>query len=85
VAALIAALAGLAVGVDARPDPRYLGQTLAAGGATIIGASALAVIVAGLVLGRGQGWQRGATRLAGSWITARAIHYSAWHFTSAPA
>lgn len=82
-AALIAALAGLAVGIDARPDPGALRPTLAAA-ATLLGAAAVAVIAAALVLGREHGWQRIALRVAASWITACAILYFAWLATSAP-
>lgn len=82
-AALIAALAGLAVGIDAQPDPETLRPTLAAA-ATILGATAIAVIVAALVLEREHGWQRIAMRVAASWITASAILYFAWLATSAP-
>ncbi|HRO10263.1 hypothetical protein [Amaricoccus sp.] len=83
-AALIAALAGLAVGIDAQPDPGTLRQTLTAAAATLFGATAIAVIVAALVLGREQSWQRIAVRVAASWITASAILYFAWLATSAP-
>lgn len=83
-AALVAALAGIAVGIDAQPDPGALRQTITAGAATLLGASALAVVVAGLVLDRPRGWQHVAVRVAGSWITACAILYFAWLATSAP-
>lgn len=84
IAAPIAALAGIAVGIDAQPDPAAFRQAIVAGAATIIGASALAVVVAGMVLDRPRGWRHVALRVAGSWITACAILYFAWLATSAP-
>ena len=83
-AAAIAALAGIAVGIDAQPDPGTLHQAITTGAVTVIGASALVVVVAGLVMGREHGWQRIAMRVAASWITACAILYFAWLATSAP-
>jgi hypothetical protein len=50
----------------------------------LLGANALATIVAGAVLGREHGWQRVAVRVTASWITACAILYFAWLATSAP-
>lgn len=81
-AALIAVLAGLAVGIDAQPEGGQLPQVLAASAATLLGATALALVVAGLALGREQGWPRIAVRVAGSWITACAILSFAWLATS---
>lgn len=83
-AAAIAAFAGIVVGIDAQADPGALHQVISAGAATVIGASALAVVVAGLVLGRERGWHRVAVRVSASWITACAILYFAWFATSAP-
>jgi hypothetical protein len=81
-AAGIAALAGAAVGIDARPDPAIL-RPLVAGAAAVLGATALATVAAGLVLGRERLWQRVAVRVAGSWISASAILYFAWLATGA--
>ncbi|HET9068330.1 MAG TPA: hypothetical protein VFN28_06770 [Amaricoccus sp.] len=83
-AALLAAAAGAAVGIDAQPDPGTLRQAATAGIATIIGACALAAVVAALVLGRERGWQRVAARVGASWITACAILYFAWLAAPAP-
>ena len=83
-AAAIAALAGIAVGIDARPDAGTLHQAITTGAATVIGASALAVVVAALAVGRERGWQHIAIRVSASWITACAILYFAWLATSAP-
>lgn len=83
-AAAIAALAGIAVGIDAQPDPGGLRPAISAGAAAIIGASALAVVVAALALGRESGWKHVAVRVSASWITACAILYFAWLATSAP-
>jgi hypothetical protein len=59
-------------------------QAFAAGVATLTGATALATVVAGLILEREQGWLRVAVRIAASWITACAILYFAWLASSAP-
>jgi hypothetical protein len=83
-AAAMAALAGVAVGIDARPDPDTL-RPLVAGAASVLGATALATFVAALVLERERHWQRVAVRVAGSWIGASAILYFAWLATAAPA
>lgn len=83
-AAAIAAIAGIAVGIDARADPGALHQIMTIGAATVIGASALAVVVAGLALGRERGWPRVAVRVSASWITACTILYFAWLATSTP-
>lgn len=82
-AAAIAALVGSAVGIDAQPDPGDLRQMIVAGAATIIGASALSIVVAALALRRTRGWQHVAIRASASWITACAILYFAWLATSA--
>lgn len=78
VVTLIATLAGLAVGFDARPEGDPLPQLIAAGAATLLGATAVALVVAGLALRRDHGWPHIAVRVAGSWITACAILYFAW-------
>lgn len=83
-AAGVAALAGTAVGVDAQPDQGVMLQALAAGAATLTGATALAAVVAGLILDRDHGWPHVAVRIAASWITACAILYFAWLATSPP-
>jgi urease accessory protein len=82
-AAAVAALAGIAVGIDARPDAGALHQAITTGAATVVGASALVVVVAALAL-REPGWQSVAVRVSASWITASAILYFAWLATSAP-
>lgn len=77
-AAAVAALAGAAIGVDARPEAEALPSILVASGASVIGGTALTTLVVAAVLGRVQYWQRIAVRTAGSWITASAILYLAW-------
>lgn len=81
-AAGLALLGGVAVGVDAAPEPAALPARLIASGATILGAAAAVTLVVGLVLGRERHWQRVAVRVAGSWIAASAILYFAWFFTA---
>jgi urease accessory protein len=77
-AVAIAALAGAAVGMDARSEAEALPAILIASGASVIGGTALATLVAAAVLGRVHHWQRIAVRTAGSWITASAMLYFAW-------
>lgn len=74
----LAAVAGLAVGIDAAPEADALRPVLIASIATLIGGSALAAMVIALVLGRKLHWQRVAVRTAGSWITACSILYVTW-------
>jgi hypothetical protein len=81
-AALVAALAGAAVGVDAQPETVSFRQAVVSGTASILGATTAALIVAGFLLGREHGWQGIAQRVAGSWITASAILYFAWLVSS---
>jgi hypothetical protein len=83
-ASLIAALTGLAVGIDAQPEGGELRQFLTASAEVLLGATALALILAGLVIDRQRGWPRIVARVVGSWITACAILYFAWAATSAP-
>lgn len=77
-AVTIAALSGVAVGVDAQPDADTGWQVIVAGSASVAGAAALTAVVAGLVLDRKRHWQRVAVRVAGSWITATVTLYLAW-------
>lgn len=74
----LAAVAGLAVGIDAAPEAGALRPILVASVATVLGGSALATTVIALVLGREVHWQRVAARTAGSWIAACSILYFTW-------
>lgn len=78
-ATTVAAVAGLAVGIDAAPEAEAVFKTLLSGAATVLGGAVLITIVAALVLGAEQHWHRIAARVAGSWITASAILYLTWH------
>lgn len=74
----LAILAGLAVGVDAAPETNVPVTALLNGTATLLGSTALVTIIAALGLRADKHWQRIATQVAGSWVTASSILYLAY-------
>lgn len=83
-ASMFATLAGAAVGIDAQPEAAVLSSRLVAGAATLLGGTALALVVVGLVLDRVHPWQRIAGRVVASWVVACAILYFAWLLVPTP-
>ena len=82
--ASLAAGGGLALGFDAVPDAPSIRAILTASAGTVLGLTVIATLVAALVLGREQQWQRIGVRIAGSWIAAIAILTFAWQLTQTP-
>ncbi|MBX3582859.1 MAG: HupE/UreJ family protein [Rhizobiaceae bacterium] len=78
----LAAVAGVAVGIDASPAVPSFGTAILTGAATLMGGSLVVMMVIGLTLDRDKSWQRIAVRVAGSWIVAIAVLYLAWTFKS---
>lgn len=78
VAAGLAAVAGTALGIDAAPEAKPQVAAFTSGVATLVGSTALVTIVAALALRMEKHWQRIATQVAGSWITAWAMLYFAY-------
>ncbi|WP_085028709.1 HupE/UreJ family protein [Ensifer aridi] len=77
-AASVAVIGGVAIGLDARPDPQSFPAALVAGIATVVSGTVVALVVAALVLSRQKFWQDVAVRVAGSWITASGVLYFTW-------
>jgi hypothetical protein len=75
---LVAAAAGLAIGIDAAPEESTFPTLLLASIATVLGSTVLVLLTAVLALSRNVHWQRIAVRIAGSWIAACAILYFSW-------
>lgn len=73
VAVAIATVAGVAVGIDARPEARTASTAFLAGAATLMGGLVLSLIISSLVVERRQHWQRMAIRVSGAWIAACGI------------
>jgi hypothetical protein len=82
VTTMLALIGGVAVGLDARPEAPSLPSAALAGAATVLGGTALALVVAALVLSREKFWQEIAVRVAGSWITASAVLYLSWRLVA---
>ncbi|WP_267213640.1 HupE/UreJ family protein [Chelatococcus asaccharovorans] len=74
----LAMLAGLAIGIDAAPEAGVRFMAFVNGAATLLTGTALVTIIAALGLRAEQHWQRIATQVAGSWITASAVLYLAF-------
>jgi hypothetical protein len=81
-AAVLSLLGGVAVGLDARTEAVALFAVLTAGSGTVLGGTITAAVVCALVVGREKFWQKVASRVAGSWITASAILYFTWQMTA---
>jgi len=75
---LVAAAAGVAIGMDAAPEESTFPTHLVASIATVLGSTVLLLLTAVLALGRNIHWQRIAVRIAGSWVAACSILYFAW-------
>ena len=84
VAALIAVSGGVAIGLDAQPDSESVRGALLSYVGTLLGSGFATILIAALVLGRNKHWERIATRVAASWITASAILYFAWQSAALP-
>lgn len=79
----LAILAGVGVGIDAAPGMNAAFPALLNGAATLLGGTAMVTIIAALGLKAERHWQRIATQVAGSWITASAMLYLAYQFVVA--
>lgn len=80
VVAAIAAVIGVMLGLDSRPETPFLQDALLMfGGTTLAAGATVAVIAVCASLLKAQ-WQRIGVRIAGSWIAATAILVSALQF-----
>jgi hypothetical protein len=70
VAASLAAITGFAIGADAVPIVHWWRETLIACIGAAVSVTALTLMVAALLIGREQQWQRIGMRIASSWIVA---------------
>jgi hypothetical protein len=73
VAASLAAITGFSIGADAVPYMHSWRETLIACIGTAVSVTALTIMVAALLKGREQHWQRIGMRIASSWIVASIV------------
>ena len=70
---------GGTVGLDAAAQQGSIRETLLAGSATIVGAMAIVLVIAGIVADRHQRWVRMGARVMAYWIAAAALLTIAWY------